>query len=76
MFCVGEIIQLFFPVFSVVTAVYKFDLQLFTKETPNKWREVFVEKLREAVARCHGLDIIYTFSSDIRGECQRPLPMP
>jgi hypothetical protein len=35
-FCAGEIIQLFSSMFSVVTEVHKFDLQLVTKETPNK----------------------------------------
>jgi hypothetical protein len=61
----------------VVTAVHKFDLQLATKETPNKWREAFVKKkLRDAVIRYHALDRIYTFSFDIRGKSQRPLPTP
>ena len=76
MFCAGEKIQLFSSVFSVVTDVHTFDLQLVTKETPNKWREVFVNKLRDAVIRYHALDRNYTFCSDIRGECQKPLPTP
>ena len=60
--------------FRVFTAVDKFYLRLVKKETPNKWREVFVKKkLRDAVKENHAMDRINTFPSDTRGGCQGPL---
>jgi len=36
---------IFYSIVYMVGVVYKFDFRLVTKETPNKWRPVFVKKL-------------------------------
>ena len=57
------VVQLCPVVFCVVRAAYKFDFRLVIKETPKRWRPVFVKKLCQAVIEAHVCDRICMFSS-------------
>jgi phage-related protein len=52
----------------MVGAVHKFYFRLVTKETPNKWRVLFVIKLHRTMTETHIFDTICIFTPDRRRE--------